>query len=71
LQASEQQSWRQFGRAPVGPAKRDNGRPDAAEWKCEHAHRLWIIDQLADLAGLDRDPDGTTVTVIFTISPPG
>jgi anti-sigma regulatory factor (Ser/Thr protein kinase) len=53
-----------------GPAKRDEGRPDAAEWKREHAHGLWIIDQLADQVGLDRDPAGTTVTVAFTISAP-
>jgi anti-sigma regulatory factor (Ser/Thr protein kinase) len=53
-----------------GPAKRDGARPAAAEWKREHAHGLWIIDQLADLVGLDRDPAGTTVTVTFTISSP-
>jgi hypothetical protein len=34
-------------------------------------HGLWIIDQLADLVGLDRDPTGTTVTVTFPISSPG
>jgi anti-sigma regulatory factor (Ser/Thr protein kinase) len=54
-----------------GPAEQDDARPDAAEWKREHAHGLWIIDQVADLVGLDRDPDGTTVTVTFTISSPG
>ena len=54
-----------------GPAKRDDARPEAAEWKREHAHGLWIIDQLADQVGLDRDPAGTTVTVTFTISSPG
>jgi hypothetical protein len=54
-----------------GPAKRDGARPAAAEWKREHAHGLWIIDQLADLVGLDRDPTGTTVTVTFPISSPG
>jgi anti-sigma regulatory factor (Ser/Thr protein kinase) len=53
-----------------GPAKRDDARPDAAEWKREHAHGLWIIDQIADQVGLDRDPGGTTVTVTFTISSP-
>jgi anti-sigma regulatory factor (Ser/Thr protein kinase) len=53
-----------------GPAKQDDARPDAAEWKREHAHGLWIIDQVADLVGLDRDPDGTTVTVTFTFSSP-
>ena len=53
-----------------GPAEQDDARPDAAEWKREHAHGLWIIDQVADLVGLDRDPAGTTVTVTFTISSP-
>ena len=54
-----------------GPAKRDDARPEAAEWKREHAHGLWIIDQLADEVRLDRAPAGTTVTVTFTISSSG
>jgi anti-sigma regulatory factor (Ser/Thr protein kinase) len=54
-----------------GPAERDAARPDTAEWKREHAHGLWIIDQLADQVSLDRHAAGTTVTVAFTISPPG
>ena len=53
-----------------GPAKQDDTRPDAAAWQREHAHGLWIIDQVADLVSLHRDPDGTTVTVTFTISSP-
>jgi anti-sigma regulatory factor (Ser/Thr protein kinase) len=53
-----------------GPAEQDDARPEAAEWNREHAHGLWIIDQVADLVGLDRDPAGTTVTVTFTISSP-
>jgi anti-sigma regulatory factor (Ser/Thr protein kinase) len=50
-----------------GPVKGDAARPDAAEWQREHAHGLWIIDQLADVVSLDREPVGTTVTVTFTI----
>jgi len=49
-----------------GPAKRDDARPETAEWRREHAHGLWIVDQLADLVGEDRDPAGTTVTVTFS-----
>jgi anti-sigma regulatory factor (Ser/Thr protein kinase) len=53
-----------------GPASQDATRPDAAEWQREHAHGLWIIDRVADQVSLDHDPDGTTVTVAFTISSP-
>ena len=53
-----------------GPAKQDDARPDAAEWQREHAHGLWIINQVANLVSLHPDPDGTTVTVTFTISSP-
>jgi anti-sigma regulatory factor (Ser/Thr protein kinase) len=51
-----------------GPVNGDAARPDPAEWQREHAHGLWIIDQLADLVSLDRDAAGTSVTVTFTIS---
>jgi hypothetical protein len=50
------------------PAKHDATRPDPAAWRREHGHRLWLIDQFADQASLDRDPASTTVTV--TISSP-
>jgi anti-sigma regulatory factor (Ser/Thr protein kinase) len=50
-----------------GPVNGGAGRPDAAEWQREHAHGLWIVDQLADVVSLDRHPVGTTVTVTFTI----
>ena len=53
-----------------GPASQDATRQDAAEWQREHAHGLWIIDRVADQVSLDHDPDGTTVTVAFTISSP-
>jgi len=53
-----------------GPDGQDTPGPDAA-WKSEHAHGLWIIDQVADHVVLDRGPAGTTVTVTFTISRPG
>jgi anti-sigma regulatory factor (Ser/Thr protein kinase) len=53
-----------------GPAGQDATRPDTAAWHREHAHGLWLIDQVADHVSLDRDPAGTTVTVTFTISSP-
>jgi anti-sigma regulatory factor (Ser/Thr protein kinase) len=49
-----------------GPADQDPARHEAAAWRSEHAHGLWLIDQVA----LDRAPSGTTVTVTFTISSP-
>ena len=54
-----------------GPAGQDPARPDAAAWRREHGHGLWIIDEVADQVSLDRAPSGTTVTVTFTISSPG
>ena len=51
-----------------GPADRDGARPDPAAWQREHAHGLWMIDQVADAVAIDRDPGGTTVIVTFTIS---
>ena len=51
-----------------GPADQDETRPDPAAWQREHAHGLWIIDQVADAATLDHDPCGTTVTATFTVS---
>jgi anti-sigma regulatory factor (Ser/Thr protein kinase) len=53
-----------------GPAGQDAASADAA-WNRGHGHGLWIIDQVADHVTLDRDPAGTTVTITFTISPPG
>jgi hypothetical protein len=50
------------------PMKGDTTGPHPAEWQREHAHGLWIIDQLADLVSVDCHADGTAVTVAFTIS---
>jgi anti-sigma regulatory factor (Ser/Thr protein kinase) len=51
-----------------GPPDLDPARHAAAAWQSEHAHGLWIIDQVADQVSLDRASSGTTVTVIFLIS---
>jgi len=53
-----------------GPADQDPARHETAAWQSEHAHGLWIIDEVADQVALDRTPSGTTVTVTFTISSP-
>jgi anti-sigma regulatory factor (Ser/Thr protein kinase) len=53
-----------------GPPDQDPARQPAAAWQSEHSHGLWIIDQVADQVRLDRATPGTTVTVIFHISPP-
>ena len=53
-----------------GPADQDPARQAAAAWQSEHAHGLWIIDQVADQVSLDRATSGTTVTVIFLINSP-
>jgi anti-sigma B factor antagonist len=60
----ESQEWRVGAHEVPGPFS----RLTPAEWKHEHAHGLWIIDQLADQVSLDRAPAGITVTVTFTIS---
>ena len=52
-----------------GPPHQDPAHPAAATWQSEHAHGLWIIDQVADQVSLDR-ASGTTVTVTFTLSFP-
>ena len=51
-----------------GPADQDPTHQAAAAWQSEHAHGLWIIDQVADQVSLDRAASGTTVTVVFLIS---
>jgi anti-sigma regulatory factor (Ser/Thr protein kinase) len=55
----------------------DDGLPDqdvtdldTPAWHHEHAHGLWIIDEVADHVSLDREPAGTTITVTFTIASP-
>jgi anti-sigma regulatory factor (Ser/Thr protein kinase) len=53
-----------------GPPDQDPARHATAAWQSEHAHGLWIIDQVADQVSLDRATSGTTVTVIFLISSP-
>ena len=57
-----------------GPAGQDPARHATAAWQSEHAHGLWIIDQVADHVTIDRDDDddgGATASITFTISRPG
>ena len=53
-----------------GPPDQDPARQTAAAWQSEHAHGLWIIDQVADQVSRERATSGTTVTVIFLINSP-
>lgn len=53
-----------------GPDGQDTPSPDTA-WNREHAHGLWIINQVANHVTLDHDAGGTTVIVTFTIGRPG
>jgi anti-sigma regulatory factor (Ser/Thr protein kinase) len=50
-----------------GPEEQDASRPDAAAWRREHGHGLWLVDQVADQVSLERDPGVTTVTVTFIV----
>jgi anti-sigma regulatory factor (Ser/Thr protein kinase) len=54
-----------------GPPDPDPARSHNAAWRREHAHGLWIIDEVADQVSLDRASTGTTVTVTFSIRSPG
>jgi anti-sigma regulatory factor (Ser/Thr protein kinase) len=53
-----------------GPPDQDPARQTTAARQPEHSHGLWIINQIADQVSLNRAASGTTVTIIFLISPP-
>jgi anti-sigma regulatory factor (Ser/Thr protein kinase) len=50
-----------------GPAGSSANGQGTAGWHREHGHGLWIIDQVADQVSLERDPDGTKITVTFIL----
>jgi anti-sigma regulatory factor (Ser/Thr protein kinase) len=55
-----------------GPARPDHSSGPATgapPWPHEHAHGLWLIDQVADRFSIDRGPAGTTASACFTITP--
>src|SRR6266566_1209562 len=45
--------------------------PDAARWRAEPGHGLWLARQVADQASVDSGPSGTVATVSFALRPPG
>jgi anti-anti-sigma factor len=49
----------------------DAGPPDAAQWRIESGHGLWLIRQVADQASLESGSSGTVATVSFRLGPPG
>src|SRR5437667_2299649 len=52
-----------------GPAQAAD--PDAARWRAEPGHGLWLARQVADQASVDSGPSGTVATVSFALRPPG
>jgi anti-anti-sigma factor len=48
----------------------ENQSQDAALWRTDSGHGLWLVRQLADQLGLSSGPHGTTATVTFTFGPP-
>ena len=56
-----------------GPARPDQSpgpEPGAPSWPREHAHGLWLIDQVADRFTVHHGPAGTTASACFAITPP-
>lgn len=43
---------------------------DAALWRTDSGHGLWLVRHLADQIGLSSGPHGTDATVTFTFGPP-
>ena len=54
---------------PPAPGARPGPR-DAARWRAERGHGIWLVRHVADEASLRSGPGGTVATVSFTL-PPG
>lgn len=52
------------GRDAVGPS-------DAASWRTDFGHGLWLVRQIADQASIQTGPSGTVATVTFALGPAG
>jgi anti-anti-sigma factor len=52
-----------------GPAQA--AEADAARWRAEPGHGLWLARQVADQASVDSGPSGTVAAVSFALGPPG
>ena len=49
----------------------DAGSRDAAQWRTDPGHGLWLVRQVADQTSLRRGSSGTVATVTFALGPPG
>jgi anti-anti-sigma factor len=49
----------------------DSGSRDAATWRIEPGHGLWLIRQVADQTSVQASASGTVATVSFALGPPG
>ncbi len=63
------------GAWPVTVPGEDPGSASAAAggppWRVEPGHGLWLVRQLADRTSLHPGPQGTAVTISFTLGSPG
>lgn len=58
------------GPAREGPAREGTAPRDAALWRVEHGHGLWLVRQVADQASVQAGPSGTVAAVSFSLGPP-
>ena len=47
------------------------GAGDAARWRIDPGHGLWLVRRVADETSVRAGPSGTVVAVSFTLPPPG
>jgi anti-anti-sigma factor len=49
----------------------ETGSRDAAAWRIDSGHGLWLIRQIADQTSVRAGPSGTVAAVSFAVGPPG
>jgi len=47
------------------------GAGDAARWRIDPGHGLWLVRRVADETSVQAGPSGTVAAVSFTLPPPG
>lgn len=47
------------------------GAGDAAQWRIDPGHGLWLVRRVADETSVQAGPSGTVAAVSFTLPPPG
>jgi anti-anti-sigma factor len=47
------------------------GAGDAAQWRIDPGHGLWLVRRVADETSVQAGPSGTVAAVSFTLVPPG